>query len=54
MIYLKNIGGIRENDRERNTIIRKKCCYEVNVMKRVERDMLKGSGEWREGKKGVA
>ena len=48
MMYLRNICGIRRVDRVRNAIIRERCRCELSVLEKIERNVLKGFGIWKE------
>ena len=40
--YIRNICGIRRSDRVRNSVIRERGSCDLIVVKRVERNVLKG------------
>ena len=42
-VCMWNIYGIRRNDRVRNPLIRERCCCQMNVVNRAERNVLKVS-----------
>ena len=48
MMCLRNIWGIRRMDRGRNSLVRERSGCELSVLERIERNVLSGSGMWKE------
>ena len=44
MMFLRNICGIRQADKVRNSLIRERCGCELSVLERMERNILKRFG----------